>query len=387
MKKKTNRNAQGAGSVRQRKDGKWEARYTTGRDPGTGKQIQKSVYGSTQAEVLKKLQAVQVDMERGTFTEPSKITCGAWLDIWVSDYCKHLKPRTRELYEGHISHRLKPALGATKLQKLRPTQIQAFYNGLMCGGDALSPKTIKNLHGLLHKAMQQAVEVGYLCSNPTQGCKLPRIEKKQMQVLDDTQITAFLAAIEGHQFERVYIIDLFTGMRQGEILGLTWDCIDFENGTVYIYRQWQKVDGVFQFAPLKNDKPRTITPAGSVMHLLQHQKHQQTEWQLRAGPAWNNPDKLVFTNELGRFINRDTVYGNLKRIMSAIDMPSMRFHDLRHSYAVASLRAGDDIKVLQENMGHHSVAFSLDQYGHVTEQMKKESAAKMDAFIKTVKGG
>ena len=162
--------------------------------------------------------------------------------------------------------------------------------------------------------------------------------------------------------------------------------MDFEHGTVYLYRQLQKVGGAFQFTALKNDKPRTLTPAEDIMQLLNKQRLQQIEWQLKAGAVWNNPDKLIFTNEIGHHLNRDTVYANLKRVMAGLGLPGMRFHDLRHSYAVASLRAGDDIKVLQGNLGHHSVAFSLDQYGHVTKQMKTESAARMDAFIKSVRG-
>lgn len=120
----TTRAAQGAGTIRQRKDGRWEARYTVGRDPGTGKQVQKSIYGATEKEVLKKLQQVSVDIENGTYTEPSRMTVGQWLDIWLAEYNKEVKPRTLNLYKGQCSHRIKPGLGAVKLSALKPHIIQ-----------------------------------------------------------------------------------------------------------------------------------------------------------------------------------------------------------------------------------------------------------------------
>lgn len=158
------RNAGGAGTIRQRPDGRWEARYTIGRDPGTGKQKQRSIYGATQNEVLKKLQQVQSDLNNEIYTEPSKLTVGAWLDIWLQDYTAHLKPSTLHAYKGRVKDRIKPALGALKLCALKPHMIQAFYNNLQQndkGRDALSPKSVQNIHGILHKALEQALELGY----------------------------------------------------------------------------------------------------------------------------------------------------------------------------------------------------------------------------------
>ena len=389
MARKGTRNAQGSGSIRQRKDGTWEARYTVGRDPGTGKQIQKSAYGKTQADVRKKLQQAAVDIENGVYAEPSKMTLAAWLDIWLSEYNKEVKPRTLALYTGQVNHRIKPALGAVRLSAIKPHDVQSFLN--QQGQDApdksaLSPKSIKNLHGILHKALGQAVAVGYIKVNPSTACKLPRIEKADIKPLDSEQITAFLDAIKGLSFEALYVVDLFTGMRQGEILGLTWDCVDFNTGTIYIYRQLQRIDGIYQLVPIKNDKARRITPAPFIMRLLHEHRRTQAEWRLLAGPAWESLDgaEFVFTNEMGRHAARETVYHNFKRIVNALGIPDTRFHDMRHSYAVAFLRAGDDVKTLQENLGHHAAGFTLDQYGHVTDQMKKESAARMDAFIQSV---
>ncbi|MCI6377077.1 MAG: site-specific integrase [Clostridiales bacterium] len=386
-KKKTSRNAQGGGTIRQRKDGRWEARFTVGRDPGTGKQIQRSIYGDTQKEVRQQLQKTLVALEEGTYQEPSKMLVGDWLDVWVSDYCLDLKKTSVALYKCHIKNHLKPYIGHTRLSALTPHMIQGLYNRLYQGKDdtpKLSPKTIKNVHGVLHKALSQAVQVGYLRQNPCDHCNPPRVEKPEIKPLDDSAIAAFLEAIQGHPLEKLYIVDLFTGMRESEILGLTWDCIDFENSTIRIYRQLQIVDRIYQFGTLKNDKPRAIVPAPTVMKVLREQRREQLEMQMYAGAEWSNEEGFVFTNEHGKHLARQTVYKNFKSIVASIGMPSARFHDLRHSYAVASLQAGDDIKTVQENLGHHTPAFTLDVYGHVTDTMRRRSAARMESFIQSV---
>lgn len=390
------KSASGSGTIRKKtvmRNGKeytyWEARYTAGYDPGTGKQIQRSISGKTQKEVSQKLKAVTVSIDEGTYSEPSKMRLSDWLDIWADEYCSDLKPGSLSLYKRNIKNYLKPFLGHTKLSALSPHLVQGLYNKLAQGKDGaptLTPKSIKNLHGILHKALFQAVELGYMKQNPCDRCKPPRVEKKEIQPLDGTMISKFLSAIKGHPFERLFIVDLFTGMRQSEILGLTWDCIDFDTCTIRIYRQLQLIDGQYQFGTLKNGKARTIVPASSVIAILREQKRQQVIMKLRAGPVWDNPEGFVFTNEVGEHLARQTVYKQYKKIVESIGMPMARFHDLRHSYAVAALQAGDDIKTVQENLGHHTASFTLDVYGHVTEQMRKNSADRMEAFIKSVQG-
>ena len=253
--------------------------------------------------------------------------------------------------------------------------------------DKLAPKTIKNIHGILHKALKQAVELGYLKVNPSDACKLPRVAKAEIKPLNEAQIGAFLQTIKGHPLEKLFIVALFTGMRQGEVLGLTWDCIDFDRGSLLIKKQLIKertVGGQYLLAPLKNDKMRRITPAPSVMQALQGQKRTQEKWRAQAGEQWENSG-LVFTNQHGRHLVHSTVYRNFKNIVKQIGIPQARFHDLRHSYAVAALRAGDDVKTVQETLGHYTAAFTLDVYGHVSEQMRWESAQRMEGFIQSVR--
>lgn len=394
--KSTSRSASGNGTIRKKtvtRKGKeytyWEARVTVGYDPGTGKQIQKSISGKTQKEVAQKLRQVTAEIDQGTYKEPCKMTLGQWADIWVAEYLGGVKPRTLELYQNQMRLYIKPALGAVKLEVLTPHIIQQFYNGLSRQREdkpALSPKSVRNIHGILHRCLQQAVLVGYIRVNPADVCTLPRVEKRELHPLEDGQTAAFLKAIRGDVLEQLFIVALFTGMREGELLGLAWDAVDFQTGIITVRQQLsRRSNGAYVLASPKNGKPRTLTPAPTVMTALKRQRSHQAEQQLKAGPLWEDSG-LVFTNAQGHYLSPRTVYDSFKRIAARIGCPDTRVHDLRHTYAVNALRAGDDVKTVQGNLGHATAAFTLDIYGHVTGQMKEASAARMENFIKTVSG-
>ena len=379
--------ANNEGSIRQRKDGTWEARVTIGTNPGTGNPIRKSLYGKTQKEVRVKLQEVTKQLSEGGYLEPSKMTVSTWLDTWLADYLGAVKPGTVTNYSMQVRVHIKPALGAVKLVALQPPMIQHLYNQLQDNG--LSAKSIKNLHGCLHKALTVAVTVGYIYKNPAEACVLPRIVEKEIQPLDTPEITKLLNAIKGHEFETLIKAALFTGMRSGELLGLTWDCIDFENGSIFIRKQLlppRRKGEVCTFGTLKNDRPRTVTPAPFVMQALKDHKRAQAQQRLSAGPLWNDEGfpGLVFTHQTGGHLTQSGVWKMLQRVLQSAGIEQRRFHDLRHTYAVSSLRSGDDVKTVQENLGHHTAAFTLDKYGHITETMKRESAARMEAFIEGI---
>ena len=378
--------ASGAGSIRKKtvtRNGKtytyWEARVTTGRDPGTGKQVQKSFSGKTQKEVLEKMQAAAASLNDGTYQEPSKLTVSQWLDIWEKEYLPNVKESTRKSYNSIIRVHLKPALGAMKLQSVAPHQIQSFFNSL---SSKLEPNTIHTIYMVLHYALEKAVRLDYIPKNPAAECELPRLKRKEIHPVDTA---AFLEAAKGDKCELIFKVDLFTGMRRGEILGLTWECVDFQNGTISVEQQIQERKGSYYFTTPKSGKRRVITPAPRVMEYLKEQRRKQAEMHLRAGPLWQESG-LVFTNEVGDNVSFSVLQAHFKRIAAAIGTPNARFHDLRHTYAVNSLRAGDDVKTIQENLGHATAAFTLNVYAHVTEAMKKESASRMEVFMKKVLG-
>ena len=381
------KNANGAGNIRKRSDGRWEGRYSNGFDPKTGKLIQKSVYGKSQKEVRQKLAKITAEIDEGTYIEPNSIKLSEWLKTWLRDYIGNVKPATVKSYTDHVNLNIIPYIGKTQLAKLSPAMIQSMYNTLQ-REKGLSAKTIKNVHGVLHRALTQAQKMGYMRTNPLDAVTLPRIEKAQIKPMEEDDLTRFLKAIKGNPYELVFFITVFTGLRQGEVLGLTWDCVNFEQNTLYINKQHSKVKGgkEYVFSSLKNDKPRMIVAADGVMDALHKQQALQKRWAENAGDGWNNADNLVFTTELGRYLCNQTVYLAFKKEVKALGLENVRFHDLRHTFAVNSLKAGDDIKTVQENLGHHTASFTLDVYAHVTSGMKHDSANRMEQYLQRVTG-
>ncbi|MBE5811813.1 MAG: site-specific integrase [Clostridiales bacterium] len=379
------RAANGSGlQPRKRADGRWECRFQVGINPSTGKAKYKCIYGKTAQECVQKLRAATAAVDAGTYHEPQRMTLRDWLDIWYKEYCVHIKASSKDNYDKQIRLYIVPALGGTRLCNLQIHHIQTFINDLSRGKyseSPLSPKSVRSAHGVLHSALKQATKLGYLVKNPSDDCKLPRVERKVLTPMKDADIAAFLKAIEGHPNGCAMVIDLFTGLRKSELVGLTWDCVDFKAGSIHVYRQLQVLHGEYSFQPLKNDKDRTLFPAEYVMNMLKKHRQHQLEVQVKAGEFWNNPDNFIFTNEVGRHILHQTIYKQFIRIADNIGIPQMRFHDLRHSFAVASLKHGDDVKTVQENLGHATAAFTLDVYGHATDEMKRASGKRMDAAI------
>ena len=382
------RAAQGAGTIRKKtviRKGKeytyWEARITTGRDPGTGKQVQRSFTGKTQKEVREKMQAAAVAVNTGSYVTPQKMTVGQWMDTWAADYLGAAKPATVTIYKNNIKNHIKPALGAVGLSDLHPHMVQTFINGL-----ELSPASVRLAYKVLHMALEKAVKLEYIPKNPAAGSELPKLEQKEIHPLDDQQVAELLNAAKGGDIEYLIIAALFTGCRLSELLGLTWDAVNFKQGTITINKQLARPEhrGATPFISPKNGKPRTISPATSVMATLKRQQRRQIEQQLKAGPLWDNMYHVVFSTEIGEPLDQWKAEKEFSAVLEAAGLTGIRFHDLRHSYAVNAIRAGDDIKTIQGNLGHASAAFTLDRYGHFTERMKQDSATRMEGFMKNV---
>ena len=395
------RNAAGAGSIRKKtvkRKGReytyWEARVTVGFDPGTGKQMQKSFTGKTQKEVREKMQAAAVAVNTGDYFEPSKMTLARWIEIWLQEYSGDKKYSTVKHYKAQCKTHITPSLGAVRLSELTAPQIQAFYNKMQ--RDGLAPKSVRNIHGILTKCLSTAVRVGYLRVNPAASVTLPKVVRKEIHPLTDRQVQDFLKAADDDEYGILLKVILFTGLRESEAIGLTWDCIDFKMGTLKICKQLQKrplKDGGFTFTPLKNNKTRILKPAPFVMKLLERRKCEQAEQRLMVGDlweGWNSAEErktaLVFTSVIGKNLHPQTVYSHYKKLAAKIGIPESRVHDLRHTFAVLSLQNGDDVKTVQSNLGHATAAFTLDVYGHVSEKMKNDSAARMEAYIEGIPG-
>lgn len=378
----------GEGTIRKRKNGLWEGKYVAGRDP-EGKLIRRSVYGRSLADVSKKITALTNDLNNGVYIAPDQITVAEWFDLWIDEYLGNVKSSTKAQYDYQKRIHIVPVLGKTQLQKLTAPMIQRFYNNKL--KDGLSPKSIKNLHGILHRSLNQAVLCQYLKVNPCLACQLPRVEKKEMKTITGDNLKAFLAEIKGKPYEDELYFAIFTGLREAEIVGLSWDCVDFDKQIIRVVKQLKRErkfsgNNEYVFDTLKNGKTRIVSPAPAVFSLLRRVKSKQAENKLKNGKRYHNEYNLVFTDELGEHISTSTMYHAFKKRAAAIGLPDIRFHDLRHSFATISLENGDDIKTVSENLGHATVAFTLDVYGHVTDKMRKDSADRMQKYIDSVGG-
>lgn len=324
------RAANGSGmQPRQRKDGLWEVRYCVGTDPGTGKPIRKSLYGKTSAEVAEKLRAATASVDAGTYLEPQRMLLGDWLEIWLNEYCGAVKPGTLKAYADNVNNHIKPALGAVRLCELQPHEVQRFVNSLQ--HKDLSPKSIKNIHGVLCKALSEAVRIKYLASNPASGCILPKVIREEIHPFEAEEISAFMDTIKGNPSEALFFVALNTGMRLSEILGLRWSRVDFKKGMIKVDAQLMVKRGKDTARELglpKNSKPRLFKPAPAVMDVLRAVDRQQKEWRLKAGSAWSNSLGLVFTNEIGQEIPHGTVEHRFSRVLESagIEAHATHFH-------------------------------------------------------------
>ncbi len=374
MKKKAN----GEGSIRKRPDGVWEGRFYV-----DGKR--KSVYGSTKTEVRKLLTRTMNDVDNDSYIDETNMTVAQWMDTWLNNYVQ-VRPSTWKRYELDIRRHINPVLGKIKLKELTAMQVQRLYSSRK---DTMTPKSIHNLHGVLHNALKVAVNMDLIRQNVTDKCSLPKVMQPEMYPLVDEDTVAFIKAIKTEVFRDLFLFDMFTGLRECEVVGLTWDCIDFSRNTIHVYRQLvntstNKNRGQYTFAPLKNGKSRVIEPATQIMDLLRKIKEEQEENKLRLKSAYSNKDNLVFTYPNGRHISNHTVYNHFKKIVKDMGRPQVRFHDLRHTFATLSAANGADMKTVSVTMGHATVAFTLDRYGHVSNAMRTDAANRMTAFINSL---
>lgn len=394
---KSTRTANGRGTIRQRKDGLWEARFTVGFDPGTGKQKQRSVYGKTQKDVRKKLTAALKQLDDNSYLDADKRTLGQYLDEWLKEYIEPVrKPYTVDNYRRSIDLHIKPNLGAIRLQELRPEDIQRMVRHFTAGDKKavsqrsqkpLSPKTIKNIIGVLSSALQEAVNNQIIPRNPAQFVKLPAVRQKEIEALTIEQIAAFVETAHSSPYYAPLACCLFLGLREGEALGLAWTHIDFEKRKITICQQLQreKVKGgkLYLMDSTKSGKSRVLDVPDFLMDIPKEDKRRQLLEQIAAGPAWCNEWGLCFTNKIGQPITPKALFGQFKKLATAAGIPNARVHDLRHTNATLALVNGDDVKTVQANMGHATAAFTLQRYVHATEQMKRDSANRMQQFFET----
>ncbi len=376
--------AANTGSIRQRPDGRWEARYTIPAELSpSGAKERKSIYGDTQAEVSKKLRAIVSDLDRGIYQEPNKITVKEWFDIWLETFARtKVKPLTFQSYQGIINRHILPAIGKAPLQSVKGVHIQRMYNGLTAQG--LSAKTVKNVAAVAHKAFSVALKQGYISLNPCGLAELPKAQQHEIKPLTDAEIPLFLAAIESDPFCNVYALCLFAGLREAEALGLSWGQVDFKAGRITINQQLQKNKtgsrDYFIAKSTKSGKVRIVEPPAICFQYLRNEKARQSAHKLAAGPVWSNPDNLVFTDATGKHLAFFTFYNHFKKIAAGIGRPDARPHDLRHTAATVALAQGATLKSVQDMLGHSTASFTLNVYAHTTDEMRHDTASRVQDY-------
>ena len=366
-------------NIRQRSNGTWEGRYYD----IDGKQH--SLYGRTKAIVKDKLAQKWAEITQGNSITETDLTVEQWGKEWLQTFkAKKVKHSTMDNYEGNFANHIVPYLGSFKLKDLTTLSVQRMY--LRLEQEGLSPKSIRNVHGMLHGMLDKAVKMDMVRRNVTDSCELPHVQKVEMHPLTKEQMGSFMELAKDDEYYLMMRFDFFTGLRESELIGLTWDCLDMEKHTLRVYRQFVRIasgpdKGKMMYTPLKNGKERTITLAASAMAVLREAKRRQNEMKLCAGSSWQNEYNMIFTRSNGHFVRFKTLYLHFKNIVKKLGRPEVRFHDVRHTYATLSLQSHVDPKTLSEALGHATVAFTLDVYGHCNDDMKQQAADQLEALI------
>ena len=376
------RRANGEGNLRKRKDGRWEGRYTAGRDPDTGKAIYKNVLGKTQAEAKAKLKQAIEEAKGLDAARVGQYTVGQWMEVWFEHYAKvKVRPSSHQAYRGYIDNHIKPNIGKIQLEKFTSLDLQKFYKKLLEKGrvdriesrkqsNGLSAKTVRNIHQIISSAMKLAQEQKLIASNPTEGCALPRLEHREMQTLPVEQLQSFLREAKDSGVFELYYLELVTGLRRGELLGLKWEDVDLERGDLRVRRQVARINGEVVEAPLKTKNAyRTLPLAEDTIDVLKAQKKKT------GASPW------VFPSPTGGPISPDSVLHMLHRVLKRAGLPRARFHDLRHTFATLALQNGVDIKTVSGMLGHFSAGFTLDTYAHVTTASQRQAAKTMGSVL------
>ena len=376
------RRANGEGNIRKRKDGRWEGRYTVGHDSETGKAIIKNVLGKTQAEVKEKLKTAIEENVGIDYGKVKSFTVGSWLEVWMENYAKiKLRPSTFKTLQGFLKNHIKPQIGSIPLAELTSLDLQKFYKHLLEGGrvdrieakkkpKGLAPKTVRNIHQMICSAYNLAMEQKLVNKSPTQGCALPKVEHKEMKTLTADQLSAFFREAKETGVYELYYLDLATGLRRGELLGLKWTDADLDRGVLKIQRAISRQNGRVEEVPLKTKNAyRTLPLSADAIDVLKTQKSKT------GGSEW------VFPSPTGGPMSPDSVLHMLQRVLKRAGLPRIRFHDLRHTFATMALQNGVDVKTVSSMLGHYSAGFTLDIHAHVTTDAQLKAAQTMGNIL------
>jgi integrase len=368
----------GEGTARLRKDGRWEGRVVVGYDD-KGLPKTKNVLAKTKGECVEKLTALKATITPAVPTKAkADMPFGAWIEFWYEHYCKpNTRPNTQISYDGYIQRYILPKLGEIPLNKLTQSDLQQFYVWMKTDGRTshretkgagLSDSMLRNCHSLCYRALEKAKAEKLITQNPAIGCKLPPMQRKEMQILSREEMQRLLIQAKAEGYYEIFLLELSTGLRQGELLALQWDDLNFTTGELRIDKQLSRTGGVA--APKTKAAVRTIILPPSVLNALK--KHRDA-----VNSKWLFPSNKIEDAPLAA----STVRQKLRLILERAGCKQVRFHDLRHVFATNALKHGMDIKTLSTIIGHVSSSTTLNVYAHVTDDMRQQAAVSIDRGI------
>lgn len=368
------------GSIR-RADSGWGYRVDAGMDPSTGKRRQISKQGfATKREAQESMRDLMRKIDDGVTPRRSQMTLGEYLDDWLQLQRDRLRPSTWHSYDIAVN-RIKAELGHAKLQALAPLEIERYYAMLLKPrvGDrrALAPKTVRNTHIVLRKALADAERLQLIIRNPAAVAHPPAVPRCDHMTWTSDELSEFLQSIDDQRLYAAFVLLATTGMRRGEVLGLRWRDLDFDSGELAVANTLTTAgfNDVVSGAPKTPRSRRQIfLDDGTLTVLREHRRLQRAE-RLAAGSAWMNIDDLVFVDEFGAALHPDLFSNRFQQLLKASGLPRIRLHDLRHSYATLALKAGVHPKVVSERLGHATIGVTLDLYSHVTPSIAKDAAS------------
>ena len=370
----------GDGSVFERKDGRWEGRLVVGyKENGYAKT--KSVTAPTKTECEERLKKLREEVGRRSERIKPEMLFGDWIDFWYQNFSKpKLRPTTQACYEGRIYTHIIPQIGQIPLNKLTQNELQQFYARLKKSGrkkhvekfgEGLSDRMVRSCHTTCRTALEKAVTEGLIRTNPAVGCKLPPKKAKEMQVLTPAEILRFLTQAKEEGYYEIFLLELTTGMRRGEIIGLKWRDLNLATGELHIARQVIRVKGETVVSqPKTKSSIRTVILAPDMVEIL-------AELKIEVKGEWMFPSPV---NE-GQPRNPCALYHRFQTILERAKCKKVRFHDLRHTFATMAIENGMDIKTLSAMIGHVSAETTLNIYSHITDTMQQQAAVKIDREI------
>ncbi|SCC46887.1 tyrosine-type recombinase/integrase [Bacillus wiedmannii] len=350
-----------------------------GPDPQTGKRRQKWFSGyrtkkEAQADVAKKV----TELNEGTFVEPSKLTLKDYLLEWLKVKEMTIDKSTFDYYEDIVLKHILPALGKIYLNKLNVIQVQQFYRNLT---NTLSNGRILLIHRVLNNALNQAVAQKIIIENPAKFASKPKKEKTPIQIWTEEEVKRFLFHSQDSRYHIGYILAITTGMRLGEVLGLRWQDIDFDNHTLTITNTVGHDNKIKQGAKT-NFSQRTMPIPVETINALKSHNHFIKKEKLRLGNAYNDFDLIVCTTR-GGIVSRNYFRTKFYEVIKKADVSKIKFHDLRHTHASLLLKQGVHPKIVSERLGHTNVSVTLNIYSHVLPNIQEEAVAK---FAKSIFG-